>query len=931
MSTAVRPRTVVPALVLVAAVAVLVGSQAFAAAPLIFLLAWSSFGLGAGPLGDPVDVDVASDGTLYVLDAGIHNVQSFTAGGAYIRTLDVNTAGTVPLEFPKAIAVGSDGKVFVMDEGLGHVAVFAADGSFLRTLDCSCIAASTMTVSPSTGHVLIAAFLPQFIVMDSSGASIRTFTPTPVTTIAGIAVGPDGNLYVADFLTSQIVVYTEAGTELRRWSMSGGTPGSNGIAVGSAGEVYVLDATNLQIQIYSSTGVPFGAWSTGGGPGSNPGGLSVSLDGTTLFLTERGLHQIRALNVIGQTLRTWGSQDTAPGKVFHPMGIAIDTGGTISVADNGNNRIQQFDRNGTFLRAWGYLGTGTGQFKAPRGVATDLSGNVYVAESGNHRIQVSSSTGAFVRAWGSSGAGDGQLSGPRGVAVATDGSVYVADTGNNRVQQFTSTGMFVRAWDASSSGFGSFGAPNGIAVNAAGSVYVTDTGNNRVRQFTPDGTFVRQWGSVGTANGQFDVPDGITTDGSGTVYVVDRNNNRVQAFSNDGTFLASTGIAGHNPGELFGPIGAVFSGGTLYVADTDNNRLQAFVADTVKPTTTIGAPPVPASGWYTADVPLTFTAADAAPSSGVESVSVALGAGVPVVTSGASAALTVTAEGSTLLSAYARDLAGNQESPAQTVTIKLDKTAPTIGASVGGGPVGALYSGPVAITLAASDAASGVATIRYALDGGTVQTTSSDSTLVNVSADGPHQLVFSAVDVAGLASVDQTVSFAITSLSGPPDTATPTATGTATATATPSATPTATSTAAPQGTLGPGAALTATPTPTPSATPTASKTPTPSATPIPPAVTFVITRLDSDRLLVTAYARTGTTLQRLDWTPPPNARVQALDGTVLDSGLTLPPGATTTTFILIRTGGTSVTLPITATGSFGSCQTFGGGGPDAFR
>jgi hypothetical protein len=99
---------------------------------------------------------------------------------------------------------------------------------------------------------------------------------------------------------------------------------------------------------------------------------------------------------------------------------------------------------------------------------------------------------------------------------------------------------------------------------------------------------------------------------------------------------------------------------------------------------------------------------------------------------------------------------------------------------------------------------------------------------------------------------------------------------------------------------------------------------------LPPNVSTSVARAGPDRLLVTVTARPGQTLQRLDWAQPPNARVEAQDSTPLPTGLALSPGTTSATFVLIRTGGTSVTLPFTVTGSFGTWRTFVGGGPSAF-
>ncbi len=87
----------------------------------------------------------------------------------------------------------------------------------------------------------------------------------------------------------------------------------------------------------------------------------------------------------------------------------------------------------------------------------------------------------------------------------------------------------------------------------------------------------------------------------------------------------------------------------------------------------------------------------------------------------------------------------------------------------------------------------------------------------------------------------------------------------------------------------------------------------------------------TNRRLVTVSAGNGHTLQQLAWTVPPNAAVTALDGTPLPTGVVLPPGATTTSFYLIRVSGDYVTLQIAVTGSFpGIWNTVVGGGPRAW-
>jgi len=51
------------------------------------------------------------------------------------------------------------------------------------------------------------------------------------------------------------------------------------------------------------------------------------------------------------------------------------------------SRIQKFDSSNNSLAKWGTSGSEDGEFVSPMGIAVDSSGSVYAADSGNHRIQ----------------------------------------------------------------------------------------------------------------------------------------------------------------------------------------------------------------------------------------------------------------------------------------------------------------------------------------------------------------------------------------------------------------------------------------------------------------------------------------------------------------------------------------------------------------
>ncbi len=92
------------------------------------------------------------------------------------------------------------------------------------------------------------------------------------------------------------------------------------------------------------------------------------------------------------------------------------------------------------------------------------------------------------------------------------------------------------------------------------------------------------------------------------------------------------------------------------------------------------SPPPNAAGWNNADVTVYLHATDDPGGSGVERVTYSTAGAqtaTPTTVTGASAAVLITAEGTTTVSYAATDKAGNAEAP-QSLTVKLDKTDPAV-------------------------------------------------------------------------------------------------------------------------------------------------------------------------------------------------------------------------------------------------------------
>ena len=155
----------------------------------------------------------------------------------------------------------------------------------------------------------------------------------------------------------------------------------------------------------------------------------------------------------------------------------------------------------------------------------------------------------------------------------------------------------------------------------------------------------------------------------------------------------------------------------------------AFKYDATKPTISAAATTAPnAAGWYKGDVTVHFTCEDAL-------------SGIPVNTCPADQVLTDEGAAVASTAQTVMDAAGNTSDPSNVVTVKIDKTKPTITWSGGPADGGSYYFGfvPAAPTCTAADALSGP-------NGCTV--TGYDATV------GPHTMMATAYDKADNSKVE---------------------------------------------------------------------------------------------------------------------------------------------------------------------------------
>jgi len=263
-----------------------------------------------------------------------------------------------------------------------------------------------------------------------------------------------------------------------------------GIAVAPDGTVYVTDA-QARVVHFSASGAVLGEWGhSGDAPGqfSNPVGLAVASDGS-VYVSDYDLDRVEKFTADGQFLSQFGRHGHASGELDAPAGLAVGRHGSVYVADFYNDRIEEFSPKGKFIRGIGTPGRmGIGSLHYPTGITALPHGGLLVADAYNYELQWFDAEGrAFRRAgyrlfglWPRPAHGETGFAVPTDAAVVAGGLIVVADSANHRVALLSPDGKFESAWRIPHASRRIF-SPEHIAVSPDGrTVYATDFAGNRI-------------------------------------------------------------------------------------------------------------------------------------------------------------------------------------------------------------------------------------------------------------------------------------------------------------------------------------------------------------------------------------------------------------------------------------------------------------------
>ncbi len=209
-----------------------------------------------------------------------------------------------------------------------------------------------------------------------------------------VALDAEDNIYVTDSEAGKIFVFDSGGKYRRTIGNLKGGEGyfkrPTGIAVdSSAGRIYVSDTVRNKIYVMDLQGSVLQTIGKGGtGKGEFYYPTELHLDGDSLLVVDAMNFRVQWLARTGAAEGTMGQVGDAPGQMFRPKGVAVDSENHLYIVDALSGLVQVFDRQGQLLYYFGRRGANLGEFQLPAGIFIDRSDRVFVVDSFNHRVQV---------------------------------------------------------------------------------------------------------------------------------------------------------------------------------------------------------------------------------------------------------------------------------------------------------------------------------------------------------------------------------------------------------------------------------------------------------------------------------------------------------------------------------------------------------------
>ncbi len=320
---------------------------------------WDISGTDGSHAGLPSGIAVDKQGNIIVSVNGIDRIHKYNTDYEFVGQWGINPQNPGQFNFPNDVLIDDDSDVFIVDSFNRRIQKFNAFGAYLTHWHLNDngqdVASPIKIAKDSNGNIYvldnIASQVQKF---DSSGNKDNNWAleegiievdndyPTD------LAIFEDQFLYIAGGYNDHVHKFSlDDGSHIMKW---GGTGSGNGkfkypfgVAVGQNGDVYVADVNNYRIQKFDGDGNYITKW---GGQGSMPGQffggtLALKTDANGyIYVLDANAGRIQVFSSSGGLISIWDTKSLAFGEqLYTPRGFDIDKKGNIFIADTGNNRI----------------------------------------------------------------------------------------------------------------------------------------------------------------------------------------------------------------------------------------------------------------------------------------------------------------------------------------------------------------------------------------------------------------------------------------------------------------------------------------------------------------------------------------------------------------------------------------------------------------
>ena len=280
----------------------------------IVLEADAFIGPGTGLFNQPRNLAVAEDGSIYVADSMNHRIVHLDQEGEMINSWGGSLSDSAgQFNEPWSLSIGPDGSIYVADTWNHRIQKFTSEGEFITNWGF----------------------------FDQTQDQLAFWGPRDV------AVDRDGNVIVTNTGNKRIAIFDENGNAISQFGGFGFQPGEFdepvGLAVGPNGVLYVADTWNQRVQSFIPNGdgsyLTFNMWDINGwfGQSLNNKPYMTTDDEGNLYVADTEAVRVLVFDENGDFQYYW--QDTSLGLI---SGIAYDGDGGIWVSDGTNNQLVHY-------------------------------------------------------------------------------------------------------------------------------------------------------------------------------------------------------------------------------------------------------------------------------------------------------------------------------------------------------------------------------------------------------------------------------------------------------------------------------------------------------------------------------------------------------------------------------------------------------------